>query len=64
VILGQLLPPAAGEVELQTPRDRNAGRATAGELGLFRFDLAAAEAIRLLIRRGAEPVIETSWVGL
>ena len=63
VLLGQLAPPGAVEVEAQRDDGSVAATAQADELGRFRLSLEPGARIRLVVRREppAAPV-ETSWI--
>jgi hypothetical protein len=63
LLLGQLAPPLAGEIEVQRDDGSTVATARSDELGRFRIELPAGGRIRLVVRR--EPpaaVIETSWI--
>jgi len=63
VVLGQLAPPAAAEVELQRDDGTVAATAAADVLGRFRLELERGGRVRLRIRREPPaPPVETSWV--
>jgi hypothetical protein len=63
-LLGQLSPPAAGRIEIQTMTDE-VFPAETDRLGRFRVHLPASGSIRLRIVDGADragPPVETSWI--
>jgi len=63
LVLGQLAPPLAGEIEVQRDDGSTIATARSDDLGRFRIELPAGGRIRLVVRR--EPpaaVIETSWI--
>lgn len=61
-VIGQLVPPAAGTVELMTPGGL-VGSAPADELGCFQLELPAHGPVRLRCRAG-EAELVTDWVTL
>lgn len=66
-LLGQLSPPRAFQIEVQTPQGLTPARTRADDLGLFRMDLPAGGAIRLrLLDDMVIPPrwVETGWLGL
>ena len=59
VLLGQLEPPAAAEVQLQTTTGEHLGQAD--ELGRFRFDVARGS-LRLQVTMATGSVVRTPWI--
>jgi len=63
-LLGQLDPPTKAEVEVQRDDSSIVASAEADELGRFRTELPAGGRVRFLVRREAEPPVETSWISV
>ena len=63
VLLGQLAPAGAVEVEAQRDDGSTVASAAADELGRFRLTLETGARIRLVVRRDPPaPPVETSWI--
>jgi len=63
VVLGQLAPAGAAEVEAQRDDGSTVASAAVDELGRFRLALEPGMRIRLVVRREAPaPPVETSWI--
>jgi hypothetical protein len=63
VLLGQLAPAGAAEVEAQRDDGSTVASAAVDELGRFRLALEPGMRIRLVVRREAPaPPVETSWI--
>lgn len=60
VLIGQLLPPAPGLVELQSP-DGDAGVVQADDLGRFRMAPVPPGPLRLRVRHG-DRLVQTTWI--
>jgi hypothetical protein len=68
MLLGQLSPGAAMEIEIQTLDDDLAVTATTDRLGRFRARITGGRSIRLRVPAGGGPAsaraVETSWIGI
>ena len=63
VVLGQLAPAGAAEIDAQRDDGSTVASAAADELGRFRLSLEPGTRIRLVVRRDPPaPPIETSWI--
>ena len=63
LLLGQLVPAVAAEVDVQRDDGTTLATASTDDLGRFRFELPAGGRIRLVVRRPAPaPPVETSWI--
>lgn len=60
-LLGQLSPPGAGELQIQTTADAPLSAET-DQLGRFRVRLPAGGPIRLRVLGGEGHAVETSWI--
>jgi len=61
-VIGQILPPGAGELILLTP-DAELARTEAEELGCFSFECTAAGPVRLRCRTSSAELV-TDWFRL
>jgi len=65
MLLGQLAPADAADIEAQRDDGSTVATAAADELGRFRFSLEPGVRIRLIVRRDPPaPPVETSWIDL
>ena len=61
VILGQLAPPDATEVEVQRDDGTLIATGATDELGRLRIELSEHGRVRLVVRRAGATPVETSW---
>jgi len=61
VLLGQLAPPGAAELDVQRDDGEVIAQAQSDELGRLRIELADRGRVRLVVRRTGAAPVETSW---
>jgi hypothetical protein len=61
VMLGQVAPPAAADVDVQRDDGEVIAQASVDELGRLRVEVTAHGRVRLVVRRAGAAPVETSW---